>query len=276
MMEGVNDLQATLPSESTPLKTALRKIEVFSDLTDEQLDWFSANSEDVRLAPGDILIRECDPADALFVILEGEMRGRQESAGADAPSYVARAGQVTGMLPFSRMTTFQILSRAVLPTRIARFHKDRFEEMLVRIPQLLPRLVGVLADRIREFSRVSQQREKLVALGKLSAGLAHELNNPASAAGRAAQALRQANRDLRKANETLDRKGITCEQRQFVSEFEEEAVRTMIQAPALDSLEESDRQDEVSAWLRRHGVEMLLSWLPGLWMRAWILTLSTG
>src|SRR3954452_18814716 len=129
MMEGVNDLQATLRSESTPLKTALRKIEVFSDLTDEQLDWFSANSEDVRLAPGDILIREGDPADALFVILEGEMRGRQKSAGADAPSYVARAGQVTGMLPFSRMTTFQILSRAVLPTRIARFHKDRFEEM---------------------------------------------------------------------------------------------------------------------------------------------------
>jgi signal transduction histidine kinase len=246
------------------LKTALRQIPVFSDLSDEQLDWFTANSEDLRLAPGDILIREGDPADSLFVVLEGEMRGRQESAGADALSYVARAGQVTGMLPFSRMTTFQLVVRAVLPTRIARLHKDRFDEMLVRIPQLLPRLVGVLADRIREVSRMDQQREKLMALGKLSAGLAHELNNPASAASRAAQRLRQANRDLRKANETLDRGGIDWEKRRFIGEFEEEAFRAMALAPALDSLEESDRQDEVSDWLRRHGVESDSELVSGL------------
>lgn len=242
-------------NELTPLKTALRQIDVFADLADEQLEWFAANAQDVRLTPGDILIHEGDPADSLFVILEGEIRGRRESAGADGPTYMARAGQVTGMLPFSRMTVFQIVSRAVLPTRIAKLHKDRFDEMLIRIPQLLPRLVGVLADRIREFSRVDQQREKLMALGKLSAGLAHELNNPASAARRAAENLRQVTRDLRNANEALDRCEINCEQRRFISEVEERAFQALVSAPALDSLEESDRQDEVAGWLSDHRVE---------------------
>ncbi len=254
-MSGKSYVQATSAPETASLKTALRQIAVFSDLSEEQLQWFASSAEDLRFAPGDVLIREGDPADALFVILEGEIRGRRESVGPDAPSYVARAGEVTGMLPFSRMTVFPIVSRAVLPTRIARLHKNKFDEMLVRIPQLLPRLIGVLADRIRESSRVDQQREKLVALGKLSAGLAHELNNPASAARRAAQNLRQVMRDLRNANETLDKQNLSCAQREFIDEVERKAIAGLGTAPALDSLDESDRQDEFAGWLRDHRVE---------------------
>ena len=173
-------------SEIEPLKVALRKIEIFADLSEEQLDWFASNSEDLHPSSGEILTREGDPADALFVILEGELRGRRESAGVGPPMFTAGAGQVTGMLPFSRLTVFPLVTRAFGPTRIARLHKARFPEMMQRIPQLTPRLVGVLADRIRNQSQAQQQRDKLTALGKLSAGLAHELNNPASAARRAA------------------------------------------------------------------------------------------
>ena len=202
---------ATVAGES--LKDALRRIPIFADLSEEQLDWFASNSEDLHLASGDILIHDGDPADALFVLLEGEMRGRREDAGPDAPMFIAHAGQVTGMLPFSRLTVFHLVSRAFGSTRIAKLHKDRFPEMMTRIPQLTARLVGVLADRIREVSRADQQREKLTALGKLSAGLAHEMNNPASAARRAAESLRQCTHDLRKANAKLDRADLTPEQR---------------------------------------------------------------
>ena len=129
------------------------------------------------------------PADQLIVILAGELQGKRPTGGG---VYIAGAGTITGMLPFSRMTQFPSTIRATAPTRIAALHKDRFEEMFRRIPDIQPRLVGLLTDRVRETTRADQQREKLAALGKLSAGLAHELNNPASAVRRSTAGLRDA------------------------------------------------------------------------------------
>ena len=201
---------ASDPTTNTPLEAALRRIQIFSDLRDDQLQWFAASGEELRLAPGEALLREGDPAEALFVLLAGEIRGRRENAGSDSPGFVGRAGEVTGMLPFSRMIKFPVTARATVPSWVLRLHKNHFQEMLQRIPELLPRLVGVLADRVREFSRAEQQRDKLSALGKLSAGLAHELNNPASAAGRSAEGLREYMRELRQINKVLDDAALSC------------------------------------------------------------------
>jgi signal transduction histidine kinase len=199
-------------------------------------------------------MREGDPADALFVVLDGEVRGRREHGGVDAPGFVGRAGQVTGMLPFSRMTVFPLTGRATLPSWILRLHKDHFHEMLQRIPELLPRLIGVLADRIREYSRAEQQRDKLSALGKLSAGLAHELNNPASAAGRAAESLREYMRELRRINKTLDEASLSCEERLLLASLEDKLVDQLASTPQRDALEQSDLEEELASWLNRRNI----------------------
>jgi CRP-like cAMP-binding protein len=115
------------PPERQPLEAALRQIAIFSDLRDDELQWFASNAEELRFAPGDTLLHEGDPADALFVVLEGEIRGRKENGGADAPSFVGRAGQVIGLLPFSRMTNFPLTARATAPAWLLRLHKSRFE-----------------------------------------------------------------------------------------------------------------------------------------------------
>jgi signal transduction histidine kinase len=251
------DSEPAKPASGTggePLKAALRKISIFGDLSEGQLDWFASNCEDVRWASGEVVIHEGDPADVLVVLLEGELRGRRDSSGADSPVYVVHAGQVTGMLPFSRLTIFPVTIRAFGQARMARLHKDRFPQMMERIPQLTPRLVNVLADRIREVTRVDQQRDKLMALGKLSAGLAHELNNPASAARRAAEGLRQCTCDLRKANLKLDAIALSPEQRAFLAEFEDQVIEKLTSAPALDSLVQSDREDEMTHWLEQQGI----------------------
>jgi signal transduction histidine kinase len=251
------DSEPAKPASGTQdesLKVALRKIPIFADLSEEQLDWFASNCADVRWASGEVVIHEGDPADVLVVLLEGELRGRRDSTGPDSPVYIVHAGQVTGMLPFSRLTVFPVTIRAFGQARLARLHKDRFPQMMERIPQLTPRLVNVLADRIREVSRADQQRDKLMALGKLSAGLAHELNNPASAARRAAEGLRQCTRDLRKANLKLDEITLSPEQRAFLAEFEDQVIEKLTSAPALDSLVQSDREDEMTEWLERHGI----------------------
>jgi signal transduction histidine kinase len=243
-----------LSPQETP-QAALRKIDIFSDLSDDQLQWFVSSADEIKLSPGDVVIREGDPADALFVLLQGEVRGRRENGGGDTPGFVAQAGQVTGMLPFSRMTHFGMTARAATPTWGLRLHKDHFEEMLRRIPELLPRLIGVLADRIREYSRAEQQRDKMSALGKLSAGLAHELNNPASAAGRAAEGLREYMQELRKINKTLDNSSLSCEQRSELASFEENLLDHLDSAlPPRDALEQSDIEEELASWLTRHNI----------------------
>jgi signal transduction histidine kinase len=242
------------PPERQPVEAALRQIEIFSDLRNDQLQWFASSAEELRFSPGDLIVREGDPADALFVMLQGEIRGRRENGGADAPIFVGRTGQVTGMLPFSRMTHYTLTVRATEPTWSLRLRKDRFDEMLQRIPELLPRLIGVLADRIREYSRAEQQRDKLSALGKLSAGLAHELNNPASAAGRAAEGLREFMRELRQVNRTLDHESLTREERSALSSFEENLLNRLLSLPARDALEQSDLEQELASWMNRRRI----------------------
>ncbi|MBV8817753.1 MAG: cyclic nucleotide-binding domain-containing protein [Acidobacteriaceae bacterium] len=246
-MSAANPLTGAMAEE--PLVVALRRIPLFADLAEPDLEWFASRAEDLHYATGEVLAREGEPANGLIVMLEGEINARRESHGGDAPLYIARAGQVTGYLPFSRMTHYKGTIRAAAPTRIARLMKDHIDEMLQRIPLLLPRLVGLMADRIREVSRADQQREKLMALGKFSAGLAHELNNPAAAARRSAEGLRQAMVVLRKAKSQLEAENLSHDQRMHISRLEEETLARALQPVALDPIEQSDREDQLLTWL---------------------------
>jgi len=229
----------------------LLKVPVFAGLPDEQIEWFVAHAQDLQLKAGEMYFREGDPADAMFVILDGQIQVRGEIGG-ETVVFVLTPGHVTGVLPFSRMKQFTVGARALTDARILRFPSAQFPDLIRTMPELTERLVGLMSDRIREATRREQQRDRLVSLGKLSAGLAHELNNPASAAKRAAEQLRQVLIKMRDASQELGKRGLTPEQKAEILKLESQFAQND-NSPPPDPLAKSDLEQQIDSLLRSHG-----------------------
>src|ERR1700728_4622318 len=232
-------------------KSELLRIPSFADLPDDQLDWFLSQAQELDYKAGDTYLRQGTPADAMFVILQGELEVHGDMGG-DAISFALKAGDVTGALPYSRMTHFNVNGRSVTDSRVLRFPAAMFPDLVQKMPELAKRLVGLMADRIRETTRIEQQRDRLAALGKLSAGLAHELNNPASAAKRAASRLRQTLKRIKDASHDLGRREISPAQRSELEKLETSLLQN--EDPPPDALTLGDLEEQLDTSLRNHGL----------------------
>ena len=231
-------------------KSDLLRVPVFADLPDDQIAWFLSQSEELHLKAGETYSRQGDPANAMFVLLEGQLQGRGEIGGETVIFTIAQ-GNVTGLLPFSRMKQFTVSGRAEADSRVLRFPASLFPELIQKMPELTKRLVGLMADRIRETTRMEQQRDRLASLGKLSAGLAHELNNPASAAKRATSQLRELLKKIKDASHELGRRDLTSAQKAEIEKLEASFVQR--DEPPPDALTMSDLEEQIDSLLRSHG-----------------------
>jgi signal transduction histidine kinase len=232
----------------------LLRFPTFADLPEDQIAWFFAHAQEIAVKAGEIYAREGEPADAMFVLLEGQFQWRGEFAG-ETLVINLNVGEVTGALPFSRAKQFRVTGRAVTDGRILRFPASAFPELIQKTPDLAQRLVGVMSDRIREATRFEQQRDRLAALGKLSAGLAHELNNPASAAKRAAAQMREIVKRIKDASHELGRRELTAAQKVEIEKLEA-SITSTDQAPQ-DTLAASDLEEQIDSLLRSHGQDDL-------------------
>ena len=231
-------------------KSELRRVAEFDDLPDDQLDWFISQSQELRLKVGEMYSRQGDPADAMFVLLQGRLQGRGEVNG-ETIVFDVEPGDVSGILPFSRMKQFTVSLRAEVDSRALRFPAALFPDLIQKMPELTKRLVGLMSDRIREVTRLEQQRDRLASLGKLSAGLAHELNNPASAAKRAASQLRETIKKIKNASLELGKRDLTQAQKAEIEKLE--ALFTQKDVVPPDALTISDLEDQIDSLLRSHG-----------------------
>ena len=241
-------------------KSELLRVPAFADLPDDQIAWFISQSQELHLKAGDTYARQGDPADSMFVILEGRLQGRGEVAG-EAVIFDLEPGDVTGVLPFSRMKRFTVSGRAETDSRALRFPASLFPDLIQKMPVLTQRLVGLMSDRIRETTRREQQQDRLASLGKLSAGLAHELNNPASAAKRAAGQLRHMLKKIRDASLDLGKRDLSPVQKSEIEKLEASFTQDIVPP---DPLTMSDLEEQIDSLLRSHGQNDLWLLAAGL------------
>ena len=182
---------ATAPAVPTPeleIAAALDEVAPLSGLPLEDRLWLVRHGQECVANAGDVLFEEGAPAEQMVILLKGEIHVRRQHGG-PASFFIGRTAQMTGVLPFSRMKSYGGQGIAVSPLWALLVPRSVFPAMLEAIPTMAQRVVSTLLDRVREVTRIEQQAEKLAALGKLAGNLAHELNNPASAAQRASASL---------------------------------------------------------------------------------------
>lgn len=230
----------------------LRRVAMFANLPDSQRAWIAERCDELRLEPGEVFITPGTPADWMFIGLEGTVQFRRENLGLDAPVFSFHGGDIGGRVPFSRMVQFQGTGRAITFARVARFPAKYFDELLREIPSLESQWVALLTDRVRDATQRDQEYQRFLSLGKMSAGIAHELNNPVSAAQRSAAELRGRLGLARRSTAELVQAGGGADVIRALDE-----VRRVVAArpaPTLDPLLHSEREEKMVAWLSACGV----------------------
>jgi signal transduction histidine kinase len=239
-----------LPTPAEEIAAAIDNIGPLHGLSFEDRLWLARHGREYIAGAGEILFEEGAPAEHMVLILKGEIHVRRQHGGPMA-LFIGRTGQITGILPFSRMKSYGGQGFAVSPVWALLIPRALFPEMLEAIPSMAQRAVSTLLDRVREVTRIEQQAEKLSALGKLAGNLAHELNNPASAAQRAAASLLEALRANRANRFKLVNLCLSAEQIQAIEVWEGKILSRTAQS--AEPLPEPDafiaREESLRAWL---------------------------
>jgi signal transduction histidine kinase len=230
----------------------LRGIELFTGLTDDQLADLAARGDEVPFEPGDIVFTEGEHADQWWVLLEGSLDlvrkvGREDVVVArmDVPGRWAG-----GFRAWDDNGIYLATGRGSTSGRVLRLDAPRLRELVNRWFPLAGHLIGGLHHTARSIESTVRQRDALVTLGTLAAGLAHEINNPAAAASRTVDELGQCCDALLEALTRLAHDDISAAQFSALDELRRSAV-----APgALDALDRADRESELADWFERHGV----------------------
>lgn len=231
----------------------LQSFPQFETVPEDQLLWLVENSQICTYMPDEKIMTPGSEVDRMFIILDGRIRIQlpQGKSFANLGDFVT--GDISGRLPFSRMQSTLAHLVVMEDTTILETHEDLFIEITKRY-ELIEAFVHSLSDRIRNFTSQQQQNEKLVALGKLSAGLAHELNNPASAMVRSATELRKRITQTPEKFKAVMNIRLTNKQVDAVNElvFKKAGKGTTNQQSLM---QRTALEDELTNWMENHEVE---------------------
>jgi len=219
----------------------------------EELRWLTLHGSLRRLQEGEVLSAKGVPVTGMFIVLSGALAIFVERGGGRHKLLEWRAGDVAGMLPYSRLISPPGDSVAQEPAEILAIPRDDLAAMIRECQETTSILVHAMLDRARFFTSTALQDEKMVSLGKLSAGLAHELNNPASAIGRGAALLGDRLDEAEQATLALEAVKLTDTERAALAAVRDSVLATPAQG-VLSPIQQAEREDAIADWLADRGV----------------------
>ncbi|PSR11325.1 MAG: histidine kinase, partial [Bacteroidetes bacterium] len=233
----------------------LKQIDSLQGLPESAYQWLIDKSEFVSYETGEEVFYVGMPVDHMQILVSGAFRVKIKHGDNFRDLGIMEAPAITGLLPFSRMKETRGIGTALEPIRVLQLHRDCFTEMVNVSYPMVQGLVGAMSNRIRDFTQTQFQNEKLMSLGKLSAGLAHELNNPASAIVRSVEELyAQVHHTPEQFKEVITMK-ITPAQTDAVNAVIFKKLTQLGRFDNLSLLEQESRKDDLIDWLEDHGID---------------------
>jgi len=244
--------------EATELVNRLAEHKTLGAAPREELAWLAAHGSLRHLGPGEVLTAKGAKVEGLTVILSGRISISVDHGAGPRKIMEWRAGDVTGLLPYSRLVSPPGDTVAQEPTEVLAVPRDCLREMTRECYEVTAILVHSMLDRARVFNSSALQDEKMVSLGKLSAGLAHELNNPASAIERSAALLEDRLEDSERASRTLGAAKLTDSQLAVVDEVRKSCAAASVRG-VRSPIEQADREGAMADWLADHGLDTAMA-----------------
>lgn len=227
---------------------------LFPKLPEEALQQMQQHGREIELAEGEVLFSQGDTNYGFHVVLEGEIQITKVVGNETKLLAIHHRGEFMGEISMLNQAASIASAQAIVPSRVLRLEVEAFRQILIERSPVSDTILAAMVGRTIDVEAQLRQQEKLAALGKMSAGLAHELNNPAAAAKRAANTLRDRFLCLQPLSMQLNQRCLTAEQLNMLADVQKQAFTYSNNSPKLDPLTQSDKEDEVTDWLEMHDV----------------------
>jgi signal transduction histidine kinase len=224
----------------------LKVVQDFARVPDEQLQWLISQGDTLDIVAGEMLFNVGDPVNTLYILLDGKMRICAVQSGKQKELRTLDPGQVTGFLPYTRAVVTPAFCEAIKSSWVFKCSATNLKAGIANHYELTEALVHMMISRVREFTSIQQQNEKMFALGKLSAGLAHELNNPAAAISRAAALLQNQVKQLPDLFRTVAGVNIDPEKIEKIHNLIDTKINR--EAAELSMMQKADMENELDDW----------------------------
>jgi signal transduction histidine kinase len=242
----------------------LRKVPLFSDLSEDDLNRLCESVDKVALPAGEFLFKQDEVGDRAYIIIDGEVEILRHQDGRDVLLAVRGSEVVIGEMALVENRPRTASVRAREDTTFYAIWKDDLDNLLSTSPTAMQAMFHTILSRLRENREQIKQSERMAQLGTLTAGVAHELNNPAAAVKRGAVELQEALDTLEHDLEQLHHKGFNAEQEKVLHDLKDSARQRASEPLELDAIVRNDRESEIEAWLDEHGVKDAWQIAPNL------------